>query len=505
MSMRIQIAAAGVLIALWIPAVAQTEAKTSLLWGESGERWTPTSRLPDFSHAGYHEGEKPLPTVAEVTNVRDFGAKGDGEHDDTEAFQKAIAAAKPGAIMVPAGRYKITRILTLDRSGTVLRGEGPKKTTLVCPIPLETIRPNPGSTTSGKPTSNYSWSGGIVQITGRSISGQPSAITQPAKRGEQTITVAEGHRFRPGDRVRIESTDDDDRSLLSHIYSDDPGSTGKIPHPVRIRLYLQIEGVDGSSIKLDRPLRTDLDLNWKPMIRKEGASVTECGIESIGFEFPNQPYGGHFSELGYNAIALRNVEDCWIRHILIHNSDSGIFATGRRCTLDDVTITSARKVDNQGCTGHHGITLGNDNLCTNFNIETRFIHDLTLTNFQSGSVISNGRATDLSIDHHRKGPFENLITQVDAGKGSRLWKCGGGRDLGKHCGARGTFWNIKAQSPQTRPPTKFGPDSMTFVGLTTTEASDCQPNGAWFEAISPDQLRPANIHRAQLERRLKAK
>ena len=42
-------------------------------------------------------------------NVLDFGAVGDGEHDDTPAIQAAIACCPPeGRVLVPAGRYAVT-------------------------------------------------------------------------------------------------------------------------------------------------------------------------------------------------------------------------------------------------------------------------------------------------------------------------------------------------------------------------------------------------------------
>jgi hypothetical protein len=69
----------------------------SALWGAQGEKWTADGRLPDFSRAGYHEGEVPIPTVPQATNVKDFGAKGDGVTDDTKAFNAAIAATTRGA------------------------------------------------------------------------------------------------------------------------------------------------------------------------------------------------------------------------------------------------------------------------------------------------------------------------------------------------------------------------------------------------------------------------
>jgi len=42
---------------------------TSELWGRNGERWDPAGRLPDFSYAGYHQGEKPIPDVPVVASV----------------------------------------------------------------------------------------------------------------------------------------------------------------------------------------------------------------------------------------------------------------------------------------------------------------------------------------------------------------------------------------------------------------------------------------------------
>jgi hypothetical protein len=73
-------------------ACGQTYAE---LWGKDGEKWAPQSRLPDFSFAGYHSGEKPIPTVKAVTDVTSYGAKGDGKPDCTQAFIKATEPSRP--------------------------------------------------------------------------------------------------------------------------------------------------------------------------------------------------------------------------------------------------------------------------------------------------------------------------------------------------------------------------------------------------------------------------
>jgi hypothetical protein len=188
-----------------------------------------------------------------------------------------------------------------------------------------------------------------------------------------------------------------------------------------------------------------------------------------------------------------------VRNIRIVNADSGIFVGAKFCTLSGVTFVSKR---GGGDTGHHGICLGGtDNLFTRFRFETRFIHDLTLSCNYAGNVFSNGSGIDLNFDHHKRAPYENLFTNLDVGKGTRMWRCGGGGSLGKNCGARGTFWNIRSKRPLRYPPKGFGPVSMNLVALQTDQPSVKNLKGKWFEAIDPLKIQPQNLHEAQLARR----
>jgi len=55
-------------------------------------------------------------------NVRDFGAVGDGQADDTAAFQSTLdqcAAAGGGIVYAPTGRYRIATHLTIPRAVTL--------------------------------------------------------------------------------------------------------------------------------------------------------------------------------------------------------------------------------------------------------------------------------------------------------------------------------------------------------------------------------------------------
>ena len=66
---------------------------------------------------------------ADVVNVKDFGAVGDGVADDTTAIQSAINSTSPfGEVFFPEGTYKISSTITLPSSsglsGITLRGIG---------------------------------------------------------------------------------------------------------------------------------------------------------------------------------------------------------------------------------------------------------------------------------------------------------------------------------------------------------------------------------------------
>jgi hypothetical protein len=220
---------------LLAPPFAASAAEISDLWGRSGEKWTPQSRLPDFSFAGYHGGEAPLPILALGVSVKDFGAKGDGIADDTQAFLDALAKAKTGAIEIPAGRYKITNILEITRPGVVLRGAGADRTFLFFPVPLNDIKPNWSATTGGERTSEYSWAGGLVWFKGTERGKSLATVTAGAKRGDTSLQVSATNLFQPGQRIQIFQTDAADKSLTAELYSGDPGKTDKMG---RVRVSL---------------------------------------------------------------------------------------------------------------------------------------------------------------------------------------------------------------------------------------------------------------------------
>jgi len=477
-------------------------ADNSSLWGGAGEQWDPTDRLPEFSYAGYHHGNDPIPEVPVVANVRDFGARGDASHDDSQAFLQAIASVDQGAILVPAGRYVIRRIIPIEKSHIVLRGEGPRESILFCPVPLEEIRPNMGATTGGRPTSNYSWSGGFLWVKGDYRSTELARINKPASRGAREVQVADAQAVRVGQWIEVQQRDTRENSLAASLYAGDPGKTEKLRGRTRASLTAQITKVEGDRVRLNRALPFDIKLEWRPRLLRFAPTVSEVGIEDLGFAFPNTPYEGHFTELGFNPIAISDAAHCWARNLRFFNADSGIFASGRFCTFADIVYDSERQVEpSRHSAGHHGIYLSDqDNLFTRFRFNVRFIHDLTVSHC-SGNVCSAGSGVDVCFDHHKRAPFANLFTDIDIGQGTRMYQCGGGADLGKNAGAWTTFWNIRADRPQSWPPRSFGPAQMNLIGVFSEQPTVLEPNGKWFEPTDRGGVTPRDLHQAQVERR----
>lgn len=486
-------------------APAADAYKVSKLWGREGEVWLNEGRLPDFSYAGYHSGETPIPDYPEAANVVKFGARGDDGTDDTAAFKAALAATPGGAIIVPPGRYIISEVLRITKPGVVLRGAGAERTTLFFPKPLQAVEPNTGATTSGQSTSNYSWSGGFVRFQGDFRSTVLTAITGGAGRGDRMITVEKPEALRVGQMIEVRVTDTPDNTLARHLYSEDAGDISKLNGKTATSLVTRITAINGQSIQLERRLRFDLRAGWKPVVRAFNPTVADSGVEDLAFEFPNTPYGGHFSEQGFNPVAFAGVSDCWARRLKFTNADSGPMVSGVFNTVSDVVFESERKPDKDGNRGHHGIFLGGigDHQFTRFDIRMKFVHDISASH-SAGVVVSKGRGEDLCFDLHKRAPYEILFTAIDAGKGTRPWRSGGGASLGKHGGARVTFWNLSAAGPLPVPPTGYAPpSSLNIVGVDLGGPSVLQSDGIWREITATVDVWPRDLYAAQLSRRLR--
>jgi hypothetical protein len=493
------------------------------LWGRNGERWDPRGRLPDCSYAGYHAAEAALPTPEVVGNVRDFGAKGDGETEDTEAFRKAIEATDGGALLVPAGRYALDHLLPLQKSRLVLRGEGsgPEGTTLLFRKSLTDLF---GGMHMGYPGQNIPWNwgvGGLVWL-GRPLRTKPcphglTRITTPARRGDRSLEVAAPGGVHAGDTVALALWEDPACTLSDHLHNGQIDAT-RIHHGYEatepLRWYVRIADVAGTTVSLAQPLRFDVRPEWLPALHRFDC-VRESGVEHLTIEMPDRPYPAHLQEGGYNGIALYGCLDCWVRGVELKNCDSGIsFEQSKCCTARDIRVrarSEAHITERHGVTyamhGHHGISFDRnaaDNLLTDFAFDGTFFHDITVNHKASGNVVRRGKGPDLNLDHHRDAPFENLFTDLDVGIGTRLYESTGNPLTGPHSAARETFWNLRLASGAL-PPAPTEEECREAWSPIQTNVIPCRhdtrtTDGEWLETVF--DLQPRDLYEAQRNARL---
>ena len=513
----------GFAVAILVAAgtvVFGAEGSVSALWGVDGEKWDPRGRLPDYSYAGYHAGEKPIPEVKVVANVRDFGAKGDGVSDDTQAFNKAISSMPDGALLIPAGRYVISQIVKITRSRIVLRGEGvgAKGTVLYFRKPGNELDPD----------LNWKWgSRGLLWISNSgppakavtmtmvknfihelehdveqdhadpsAVGNQLASVTAEALRGDTELQVSSTRGIVVGKYVVLKLSESDDRSLGRHLHDDlvAPGIARQpIRWPVRVKSILR------NRIELAQPLRTDVRAKWLPAIHAFNA-VQEVGIEDLRMECPALEYPGHLLEIGYNPLAFTGALNCWATNIEFLNADNGpcLDYAVKHCTLMHVKHLSRSKGEIQG---HHGFSFGmnvHDCMLTDFEVNN-WIHDVTMNHLCSGNVIRRGVGANMNFDHHRNKPFANLWSDIDVGIGSRIYESSGAGFNGPHSGAWETFWNIRssAWTLPPIPPMSNWPRSNTIPASRDATAKD---GSSWGERL--EGVRPADLYRAQLNRRL---
>lgn len=471
--------------------------RVSALWGEEGEAWQPDGRLPDFSYAGYGMSEVPLPEPPVVADVSEYGAAGDGVADDTEAFLRALAAASDGAVLVPPGRYKITRPLEIRKSNIVLRGSGRDETTLFFPLPLFDVL---GQGEDGGPW-GWSWGGGWVRVLGEFEEGPALArVTADARRGQSRIAVSSTRGIEPGQWVRVVQTESDG-SLSDHLHAGceftglctiaEPGFRS-MDWTVRVR------AVEKGVLDLGRPLRLDLRAEWKPHILPFLPTVEEVGIENLTIEFPVTTKPTHHKDRGYNAIEFRSVFNGWVRGVRVVNFDNAIhFWFSRYITGRDLLL--------EGRGGHYGLGMGGsqDSLMTRFRIRNTSFHDLSVANLANGCVFSRGRGPHMNFDHHRGASYENLFSKLQMGdswENFRLWECSD-TPSGHFTAARETFWNVRPKVKKNFVPLWPQINIIGPVRQMRSERPELDAFKPWIESIRP---RPGDLHAAQLARRLAA-
>ncbi len=420
--------------------------------------------LPDFSYAGYREGEIPIPEPRATHAIADFGALPNDGQDDTAAFKKALneLARAPGsvALSLAKGRYDLRDTLFIERSDFVLRGAGSGEggSVLAFQKPLADLPLAPvladiaaylvknDKQVNGRPFSPFSWTGGLLwtRLPALAAAESPRGVRAiDGKRGQHALRIAGPAPALGLVELRWFNRFGNDSPVLQHLF----GATGKIDGerladaqaPLTTQI-LTLERIEGDVLWLKEPLRLDVRPEWGAELAPAPPRLTGVGLEHLRIEMPPEPYAGHHLERGANAIYLTDLRDSFVRDVAIVDSDSAILSDN----CDHVTLAS---VGVSGRPGHYGIHLGDVDsvLVRDFEIKALREHSLSFNTGARGSVFSGGLVVAPRLDQHRGRNYQNLfdaISGTEEGNSSRLFEHGGADYWGPTHGAFNTFWNI---------------------------------------------------------------
>lgn len=426
--------------------LAQTTWRSSLY----PENWTPPHELPkserphfltdaflqDFSFAGYHKGEKPIPSpdLPIFNVVSDFHADPSGETDSTAAIQSAIdAAAKNGGgiVYLPAGSYRLScpekadTCLRIDSSNIVLRGAGTDRTYLFN-------------------TSTEMRSAEIIRVRdsdwGSWSTKEPKTIllTEDELGPTTELTLASENGLSVNDWIIVHNPPSD--SFITELRMDQ-GSDGVswLPYKDRVggpRYLRQITAIDHSSntITIDIPTRWQLTTRDGACIYKAPPRLTEVGLEH--FSIGNKSiHGEGWEELDWNnpekaayqahdsfTIELYGVLNSWIQNVHSYNpgnpTKANFLSNGvklewsRNVTLDSLNFQYAQFGGGGG--DGYAIRFNSAQECLLINSETG--------NCRHGIVMwmmtNSGNVVTQSFDHDNGIQFSDTEPTRTAGIGS---------------------------------------------------------------------------------------
>ena len=469
-------------VSMLISTVAAAPPSSNALWSDYAAAPNTNPNIPNCSYAGYHCGEAALPKPKVVADVKDAGAVGDGQADDTEAFAKAIEQAKSagGAVLVPAGTYRIDGMIQLKYSGVVLRGEGRGKTILDFRNSLSTVQG--AQIADGK--SIWSWSGGLVWVgpedtydasnklaDADSGAGQPkwefwrpgdelAAVAGPATAGDVKLKVSSSNSLKPGMLVLMTWDNPGDYSLLKHIaghrtmdaYAWNTATWITPPALPTFQWPVEIAKVDGNQVTLKQPLRLDIRPEWNVRFLAIGSHIAEAGVEDLTIQCHAPMTHKHLTNDGHNGVYLNRAYNCFVRNVEIRSAENGVnVAASKNVTVSNVIFTGPEQ-------HHHTLACrvsSHDILFEHFDVDgpTRVKHGINTEWLSSGNVWRDGKMKKGTFDSHRALSFDSIRTNIILTNDAD--GPGGAGEAGPFLGKRIVHWNIELDHSTRKIPGEF--------------------------------------------------
>ena len=311
--------------------------------------------LPDWTRAG-----TPRLDPDDSFDVTDYGAVPDDGDSDSAAFAEAVTAAIAnggGRVAIPVGNFLLDQTLQLG-TGVVLSGEGP---TSRLTLDLDGIDAE-----------------GIVAAG--SAENQWTAVAADIAVGADTIVVADGAAFSPGDIIEIEQDNDPEAFNTKPEWDVDwgAGSIGEVA---------EVASVDGATVTLTAPLFSAYGTKWSSKVRTVDA-VRWVGLEEFTVVRNDDGYG--------NTMAFRYASNVWI---------DGVVSS--RTTRAHVALDQVRSCEVTGSTIHGASDFGDGGRAYGLSVARHttncLLADNALYDLRHAIIIQLGASGNVVAYNHARG------------------------------------------------------------------------------------------------------
>ena len=500
--------------------------------------------LHDFSYAGYHRGEQPIPRVrnniVDITKTP-YLVDNTGKKDATASIQQALDDAGQrggGVVYLPAGSYKIdvsaakANALKINYSNVVLRGAGTGKTFIF----NDNANVREVAIIQAQPLSGGDW----LRPASNAVS-----ITEDLLLPAQTIPVSSAQDFQVGDWVVLRS--DVTKEFITEHDMDMLWETSLVG--TIFYRYITAINKKANIIQVDAPTKYFLKKRDHARVYKVKPCLSEVGIEhfsianrqsvlpGLGYLEFNTKGTAAYEVHGSNMIMINSAVNCWIKDIStyrpeenkddIHLVSSGILLQNSRFVTVDSCRFQRTQYFGEGGNGYMYILASNDCLIKDsFAAHARHNYDFKSMRSNGNVVLRcRGENSTLASDFHMHLSMSNLFDNTTLNKDfleAKFRPWGTLPDMHGYPTTQSVYWNTvgeayPAKSPYVINSEQFG---WGYIIGTSGPASDVKTSPTagkikeyeydsspedFMEGIGKgEHLMPKSLYLDQLARRLKS-
>ena len=315
----------------------------------------------------------PVPEAPPPVVVTNFGAKGDGVADDADALQSAIdAAPRGGTVLFPAGTYRISHNLLLNKPITVV-GQG---ATLLLD-------------NTGRPRNPWYDKQFTVAST---LSADRFGWKEQIEAGQTTFNVAAPtDKLRPGDRIYM-----------------DLGQDPYDPNTQHFNTLATVVENTGSTITIDRPVPYDINQGtWTHHVTRLAAVGEDVTIRGFRFD--------HVA----GAIADMNISVEFSRNVRIENVTGRFTNFVNVADSQDVTIDNVRgQLEVTHIRAGRALTVWQSDRVSMNDVKVSTNHDASVVFLESWA--RGTKITNLEVDWNYAGdnPLSNVLFMAGGSYGT---------------------------------------------------------------------------------------